>query len=101
MKQINKVKKIIIKPIISEKTLDQAEKLNKYCFLVNKGVSKREIAQEIAKMFEVKVLSVRIINLLGKKVRFGKERVPGQKPVTKKAIVSLKEGDSISVFKIK
>jgi large subunit ribosomal protein L23 len=91
----------IIKPLISEKTIRLAEELNQYTFLVNPRAGKIAIAKAIAEKYEVKVLNVRLLNVLGKKVMFGKTRQKGRRSTYKKAIVTLKEGESIEVFKIK
>lgn len=95
------MKKILVKPVISEKSLKLVEELNKYTFVVNIDATKIEVAKEIEKKFNVKVNSVRVINMLGKKVRFGKKRIEGKRNNFKKAIATLKQGESISVFNIK
>jgi len=91
---------ILIKPIISEKTVRLADELNQYTFAVNSRAGKISIAQAVAAKFSVTVENVRVINTLGKKVSFGKKRQTGRQPATKKAIVTLKEGDSIEIFKL-
>ena len=92
---------IIIKPVITEKTIRMAEELNQYTFIVSKNSNKHEIASEVEKQFKVKVIETKTSNVLGKKVIFGKQRRPGAKQSYKKAIVSLKSGDNIDLFKIK
>lgn len=91
---------ILIRPIISEKTVRLADELNQYTFAVRSTSGKIDIAKAISEKFSVKVENVRIINTLGKKVTFGKKRQTGRQSVTKKAIVTLKEGDSIEIFKL-
>lgn len=95
------MKKILIRPLISEKTLKDVNELNKYTFVVASLANKIEIAKAIETKFNVTVNSVNVMNVLGKKVRFGKSREPGLKQTLKKAIVTLKTGDKISVFDIK
>ncbi|GAA3968564.1 50S ribosomal protein L23 [Thermobifida alba] len=86
---------IIIKPVISEKSyglLDQ----NKYTFLVRPEANKTQIKMAVEQIFDVKVTSVNTINRKGKRkrTRFGY----GKRPDTKRAIVSLKDGDRIDIF---
>ncbi|QOS59131.1 50S ribosomal protein L23 [Thermobifida fusca] len=86
---------IIIKPVISEKSyglLDQ----NKYTFLVHPEANKTQIKMAVEQIFDVKVTSVNTINRKGKRkrTRFGY----GKRPNTKRAIVSLKDGDRIDIF---
>jgi large subunit ribosomal protein L23 len=75
--------------------------MNKYGFIVDFNCNKIEIAQEIEKTFGVVVINVRTINYMGKLVKFGKKRVEGRRAKFKKAIVTLKKGDKISLFDIK
>lgn len=91
----------IIKPIITEKTLSLAEKNNQFTFSVKMGANKVEVASEVEKSFNVSVLEVKMINILGKDTVFGKKRIPGKKSDIRKAIVKLKKGDKISLFNIK
>lgn len=95
------MKKVLIRPIITEKTLRLSETENQYTFLVSRDTNKIEVAKEIAEKFNVEVLQVRIVNMLGKNVVFGTKRIEGRKSNFKKAIVTLKVGDSISLFKVK
>jgi large subunit ribosomal protein L23 len=97
----NAVKKIIVRPVITEKTLKLVREDNKYTFMVTAGSGKVEIADAIARKFDVKVLNVRTVNVLGKKKTFGKSRTPGRRKSYKKAIARLEKGDNISVFEIK
>ena len=101
MNNITSHKKIIIKPLISEKSIASVDSLNKYTFIVETNSNKIEISQEIEKTYGVKVTDVKTINYTGKIVAFGKKRVAGRRDNFKKAIVTLKKGDKISVFDIK
>ncbi|MFQ5492850.1 MAG: 50S ribosomal protein L23 [Candidatus Dojkabacteria bacterium] len=98
---IKPTQQILIRPVVTEKTIELASKLNQYTFLVKPSAGKIKINEAVSGSFDVKVEKVRIVNVLGKKVRFGKSRRPGQRKNYKKAIVTLKKGDSISVFDIK
>jgi large subunit ribosomal protein L23 len=95
------IKKLIIKPLISERSLAMIDTSNKYSFIVNSDANKIELAKYIEKTFTVKVLEVRTINVSGKTVRFGKKRQVGRRSDFKKAIVTLKKGDKIDLFDIK
>lgn len=91
---------ILIKPLISEKTVKLADELNQYTFVVKGSANKINVSKAISEKFSVKVENIRIINILGKQVVFGKERRKGRKSTVKKAIATLKEGDSIGIFKL-
>jgi len=95
------MKKILIKPIITEKSLKQANELNQYAFMVTIEANKIEVAHAVAEKFAVKVIAVRIMNILGKNVRFGKQRIPGIRSNYKKAVVTLAPKNRIPVFDIK
>lgn len=85
---------IIIKPVISEKSMDLSAN-GKYVFYVDKKATKVEIRNAIEEHFNVKVDKVNTANLKGKLKRQGKTQ--GRRPNRKKAIVSLKEG-TIQIF---
>ncbi|MCA9385811.1 50S ribosomal protein L23 [Candidatus Dojkabacteria bacterium] len=90
----------LIRPIITEKSLQLAETENKYTFYVKNGANKIEVAKEVGSRYGVNVISVNIANYLGKKVAFGRKRIPGRKSGYKKAIVTVKPGDTIADFNI-
>lgn len=92
---------ILIKPIVTEKSLKLVDEQNQYTFEVDKRATKPGIRKVIEKKFKVTVEKVRIVNLTGKKVIFGKKRISGRRKDRKKAIVSLKSSDSIDLFKVK
>lgn len=95
------IKKMIIKPLISERSLNMIDKFNKYSFIINADVNKIELTSYIEKIYTVKVLGIRTINVSGKFVKFGKKRIEGKRSDFKKAIVTLKKGDKIDLFEIK
>jgi large subunit ribosomal protein L23 len=92
---------ILVKPLISEKSIAQANGFNKYTFIVGKAATKVSVAKEVARKFSVKVENVKMANVLGKQVRWGKARLSGVRSSYKKAIVTLKKGDKIEIFEIK
>lgn len=83
---------VIIEPIITEKA-SQAMSLNKYTFKVNTKANKVEVKKSIEELFNVKVDKVNLVNISGKKRRFG--RIEGRTRNRKKAIITLKEGEKI------
>ncbi len=88
--------KVIMRPLITEKSTLQKDNKNQLTFEVDKKVNKIEIGIAVEKLFNVKVLNVNTINMVGKKKRQGKNL--GKKRDWKKAIVTLKEGDHIDFF---
>jgi len=86
---------VLRRPVISEKSVGLIEE-NKYSFWVDPAANKIEIKAAVEKMFKVKVVEVRTINVKGKKKRVGK--YVGKTADRKKAIVTLKAGDRIEGF---
>ncbi len=91
---------ILISPLITEKMTNLTADKGKYGFLVNPESNKIEIAKAIEKKFNVHVESVRTINHPGKmKTQFRKSgRFTGKTSKFKKAIVTLKKGETIEIF---
>ena len=85
---------VIISPNITEKSTSLSE-FNKVVFKVNKGASKNSIKRSIEKTFKVNVIKVNTINLKGKNKIVRNRKV--SKPGYKKAIVTLKKGQSIDL----
>ena len=83
-------------PKMSEKTLSLKEEANHFAFEVDQRANKIQIKESIEKSFKVSVLKVRTMNVRGKKKRLG--RYQGLKSSWKKAIVTLKKGDTIEYF---
>ena len=83
-------------PKMSEKTLSLKEEANQFAFEVDQRANKIQIKESIEKSFKVSVLKVRTMNVRGKKKRLG--RYQGLKSSSKKALVTLKEGDTIEYF---
>jgi large subunit ribosomal protein L23 len=85
---------VIIKPVISEKTYTQVEANTSYTFIVAPGSSKPEIKQAVEAIFDgVKVSSVNTLNRKGKRVRNRRSGKWNQRSDTKRAIVTLSEGE--------
>ena len=79
---------VIIKPVISEKSMDDAQN-KKYTFKVAVDANKTEVKNAVEEIFDVEVKKVNIMNVVGKKKRMG--RYVGRTPDSKKAIVKLTE----------
>lgn len=86
---------MILKPIISEKSMRLAA-TRQYVFVVPVSANKIEIARAIKKLFKVDVINVRTATIKGKSKRF--RGITGKRTDTKKAVVTVKEGQSIKVF---
>ena len=86
---------LILKPIITEKGTIQME-LGKYVFDVLPKATKPDIRAAIESLFDVTVVKVNTLTLPRKKRRVGK--FVGYKAQYKRAIVTLKEGDSLALF---
>jgi large subunit ribosomal protein L23 len=84
---------VLVGPHVSEKATILAEKNNQICFKVRRDSSKKEIAQAVELMFEVKVDAVQVANVRGKNKRFG--QTMGKRNDWKKAYVTLAEGHDI------
>jgi large subunit ribosomal protein L23 len=89
---------IIKRPIITEKSMQLVEKKVQYTFEVDKKANKVEIKNAVEKAFNVEVTSVNTINVRPKAKKVGKHA--GFTPAMKKAIVTLKAGQTIDVFEV-
>lgn len=87
---------IIIRPIITEKSMKMMDGDNKITFEVAKGTNKTQVRQAIEEIFNVKVEKVNIMNCRPKDKRVGK--YAGKTSAVRKAIVKLPEGQDINLF---
>jgi large subunit ribosomal protein L23 len=86
---------ILVRPLITEKTTMLMQE-GKYAFVVAKTANKIEIAKAVETVFNVKVLAVNTVNVMGKTKRMGRHE--GKRPDYKKAIVKLAPGERIEFF---
>ena len=85
--------KVILAPVISEKSTRIADKHNQVAFRVLPDATKTEIGAAVASLFKVEVTGVQVLNVKGKIKRSG--RVMGRRDHWKKAYVTLKPGQDI------
>ena len=88
---------IIIRPVVSEKSYGLLDN-GVYTFVVDPRASKIEISDAIETIFNVQVAKVNTLNRKGKRKRNRKSQTFGQRPNTKRAIVTLAAGGRIDLF---
>ena len=91
---------ILIKPIVTEKFTALSEEKNRYGFLVDKRANKVQIRKAVEDMYNVRVKSVNTMIAGGKmKSRYTKSGIiTGKTAATKRAVVTLAEGESIDFY---
>ncbi|MBO4740188.1 MAG: 50S ribosomal protein L23 [Bacteroidales bacterium] len=92
---------VIVRPLISEKMTKITEKFSNRCgFVVDKRANKIQIKNAVEALYNVKVVDVNTMNYSGKvKSRYTKAGfITGKKPAFKKAVVTLKEGNTIDFY---
>ena len=90
---------VILAPVVSEKSYALADQAHAaYTFKVAAGASKPEIHDAVEAIFNVKVLKVNTLNRKGKRKRNRRTGVFGSRPDSKRAIVTLVEGQTIDLF---
>ncbi|WP_022947598.1 50S ribosomal protein L23 [Methylohalobius crimeensis] len=87
--------KVLLAPVISEKSTGLADNENRFVFKVRKDATKLQVRKAVELMFEVEVDSVQLLNMKGKAKRFG--RLAGKRSDWKKAYVRLKPGHEIDL----
>ncbi|HEY7931645.1 MAG TPA: 50S ribosomal protein L23 [Acidimicrobiales bacterium] len=88
---------VLIRPVVSEKTyalMDQGT----YVFIVDPRATKIDVRHAVEQAFNVSVTNVNTLNRKGKATRNRRTGVTGSRPSTKRAIVTLKQGDTINLF---
>ena len=91
---------IIVKPLVTEKMTAITEKLNRFGFIVCPEANKLEIKKEVETLYNVTVVEVNTMRYDGKnKSRYTRSGlINGRTNAFKKAIVTLKEGDTIDFY---
>ena len=90
---------IILRPVISEKSMDQST-VNKYTFAVADDANKMQIKAAVEELFKVTVISVNVLTMKRKEKSRNRRRgrQVGYTSPWKKAVVTVKAGDSIEFF---
>ena len=90
---------IVLRPVISEKSMDQTTH-HKYTFAVRNTANKMQIKAAVEELFSVSVINVNVATMKGKEKsrNRGRGRQIGRTPDWKKAVVTVKDGDSIEFF---
>ena len=86
----------IVRPVITEQTSSAFQERGEYTFQVHPKATKPQIRLAVEQLFGVKVTGVWTSNQRGKERRVG--QTAGRRPNWKKAIVKLREGDTIEIF---
>ena len=91
---------ILLKPIVTEKMTSQGDKFNRYGFIVTRNANKIEIKKAVEELYGVTVESVNTMRYGGKvKTRYTKSGVmTGKSAATKKAVVTLAQGNTIDFY---
>jgi large subunit ribosomal protein L23 len=91
---------ILIKPVLSEKANKQAEKMNRYTFIVDRKANKLEIKKAVEQFYGVQVDEVNTSVVPSKlKAKYTKAGfIVGRKPAKKKAIVTVAAGELIDIY---
>ena len=89
----DRLSRILVAPVVSEKSTRVADQSRQMVFKVLANASKPEIRKAVEKMFDVTVSGVQVLNVKGKVKRFG--RTVGHRSDWKKAYVTLAEGSDI------
>jgi large subunit ribosomal protein L23 len=97
MKQ-QELMRVLQAPVLSEKSAGLSEREKQFVFRVRRNVRKTQVKEAVELMFDVKVESVRVLNVKGKVKRFGGHL--GQRSDWKKAYVKLKPGFNIEISPI-
>jgi len=87
---------IIVRPVVTEKTMRLTNEENKITFIVKKNANKILVAQAIQEIYGIKPEKVNVVNVHSKTRRVG--RYAGKTSALKKAIVQLPKGSSIELF---
>ncbi len=89
-------RQVVLRPVVTEKTLRQSERLNAYTFEVHPKANKVQIRAAVQALFNVTVLGVRTDRRAGKPRRVGWSVTTT--PQRKRAIVTVKAGETIDVY---
>ncbi|MGB0680513.1 MAG: 50S ribosomal protein L23 [Polyangiales bacterium] len=91
-----RVEEVVRRPLLTEKSVEQRESVNQYCFEVHPLASKVQVRQAVETLFRVRVDQVRTLIVRGKVKRMGRSH--GKRRNWKKAMVTLPAGEVIDLF---
>ena len=97
---LNQFRSLILRPVVTEKSMREAEAERKYTFEVHPSANKIQIRQAIETLFSVNVTNVNTMRVTGKKRRRSYRHRIGRTAERKKAIVTLAEGESIDTVEM-
>jgi large subunit ribosomal protein L23 len=95
--EVERYRKLILAPVISEKSMRESDELRKYTFRVHPDATKIDIKRAIEHLFNVRVTAVNTMNVVGKSRRRSYRHRIGKTAEWKKAVVTLAPGSSIDV----
>lgn len=87
--------RVIVRPMVTEKSATAQSMNRTYSFVVDKTANKTQIMAAVKELYGVDPIAIRVLNVEGHRVRFGKGE--GKRSDFKKAMVTLKKGDSITI----
>ena len=87
---------VLLAPVVSEKSYAQIEASNTYSFRIHPDAHKTQVRQAVEELFDVTVVAVNILKVQPKPKRRG--LIKGVRPGWKKAIVQIREGETIPIF---
>lgn len=93
-----RINNVIIKPIVTEKTILLTSSENRYVFMVDLKASKEDIKKELKRLFNVDALDIKVMVIPGKRKRIIKSKMTTKTSKWKKAIVKLKKDQKIDLF---
>ncbi len=98
--RMNFYRSIILQPLVTEKSMAEAEERGKYHFRVHPDANKVQIRQAVEALFNVHVVAVNTMNMRGKTRRRSYRHRVGKTARWKKAIVTVAPGERIAEFEI-
>ena len=96
--EMERYRKLIISPLISEKSMRETEDHNKYTFRAHPDATKIDLKRAIEALYNVRVTQVNTLNVAGKSRRRSYRHRMGETAAWKKAIITLAPGSSIDVI---
>ena len=90
---------VLRRPLVTEKSSYQSDKLNQYSFIVADNATRSQVKDAIETLYDVNVVRVNVINVPAKRGRrLRSRRLLVRKPAYKKAVITLAEGQTLQIF---